>query len=238
LPHDVVREIAESSAGLAALHHLVVAVLISIFWIRRRSMERTVAAYFAVAFGTCCFALSTRPETRVLAVVSAGLSALWISEIVRVRNSLAFRSTPGPRLVVMAALWIFAFIYPGHSGNLPSFIFSSLGVTLPPTLIAALATVNAAAPFTNRPLHWTLAATGAVLGMIGLFTEGIVHVPLLVASGYAVPLLLGRAKVVEDRSPVSDTSMRAVADRIHGRRVLFTKARRSSVRKLDIRKRR
>ncbi|MBN2564454.1 MAG: hypothetical protein JXB46_01970 [Candidatus Eisenbacteria bacterium] len=238
MSHEIVREIAENSAGLAALHHLAAAVLISIFWMRRRSMERAVAVYFAVAFATCCFALFSRPETRVLAVMSALLSALWVYEVVKVRNSLTFRGTPRFRLAVMAALWLFAFVYPGHSGELPSFMFSSLGVTLAPTIIAALATMNAAAPFTNRPLHWSLAVSGAMIGAVGVLSEGIVHVPLLVASGYAVPLLLGRAKIVEGRSQVTETSMRAVADRIHERRVLFTKARRTSVRRLNIRKRR
>jgi hypothetical protein len=235
---EVAREIAESFAGLAALHHLAIAVLVAIFWIRRRSMERPVALYFVLAFATTCLALAGRPQTRGFAAISAALCALWIFEAVRVRGSMTFRSSPRPRLVVMLALWIYALIYPGHSGELPSFLFSSLGVTLAPTLIASLATLNAAAPSTNRSLHWSLAAAGAFVGVTGLLSEGIVHVPLLIASVYSVPLLMGRARTVEERPPVSDTSVRAVATRIHERRVLFSKARRTSVRRLKIRKRR
>lgn len=235
---DAVTEIAEAFAGLAALHHLAAAVLIVLFWIRRRSMERPVAVYFAAAFATSCFAQVGRPETLAFAAIAGVLSALWIREVLRPGNMLAFRSAPKLRLAVMAGLWIYAFVYPGHSGELPSFLFSSLGVALAPTLIAALATLNAAAPFTNRPLHWSLTAAGAIIGVAGLVAEGPVHLPLLVASGYSFPLLLGRAKSVDERSPVSDTSVRAVADRIHERRVFFTRARRSSVRRINIRKRR
>jgi hypothetical protein len=235
---EIAAEIAGRYAGLAALHHLTVAVLIAIFWIRRRSMERPVAVYFAAAFGTACAALAGSPQTRIFAVISAALSALWILEAFRPRGTIALRRSPKLRLAIMACLFIFALIYPGHSGELPSFLFSSLGVTLGPTLIAALATLNAVAPFTNRPLHWSLAAAGLLVGVAGLLAEGIVHVPLLVASGYSVPLLMGSARTVEERRPVSDTSVRAVADRIHKRRVLFSKARRTSVRRLNIRKRR
>jgi hypothetical protein len=234
---DAVVEIAEAFAGLAALHHLAAAVLIVLFWIRRRSMERPVALYFAAAFATSCIAQARRPETLAFAALAGGLCALWIREAIRPRNVLAFRSAPKLRLVVMAGLWVYAFVYPGHSGELPSFLFSSLGVALAPTLIAALATVNAAAPFTNRTLHWTLTAAGALTGIGGLVVEGPVHVPLLVATAYSFLLLLGRAKSVAERSKVSDTSVRAVADRIHERRVFFTRARRSSVRRLKIRKR-
>jgi hypothetical protein len=237
VPFDAVAEIAREFAGLAALHHLAAAILIVLFWIRRRSMERPVAAYFAAAFATSCFASASRSNTLVFAMISGALSVMWIREAVRPQNVLAFRSAPKFRLAVMAALWIYAFVYPGHSGELPSFLFSSLGVALAPTLIAALATLNAAAPFTNRSLHWSLAAAGALIAVAGLVTEGLVHAPLLIASGYSVPLLLGRTKSVEGRSPVSDTSVRAVADRIHERRVFFSRARRSSVRRLNIRKR-
>jgi hypothetical protein len=234
---EALVEVAGDFAGLAALHHLAMVVVAVIFWIRRRSMERIVALYFAAAFATVCVASAGRPGTRAFAALAAILSAMWIVEFIRARNTLAFRSAPKPRLAVMAALLLFAFLYPGHSGELPSFLFSSLGVTPAPTLIAALATLNAAAPSTNRARHWSLAVAGAAIGITGLISEGIVHVPLLVASGYAVPLLLGRARTVNERPAVSDTSVRAVTDRIHKRRVLLSKARRSSVRKLNLRKR-
>ncbi|MCK4679526.1 hypothetical protein KAT82_00215, partial [bacterium] len=72
----------------------------------------------------------------------------------------------------------------------------------------------------------------------GVFQEGWVHAPLIAASLYAVPLLLGRAKLLEDRGSIDATSVRAVHDRMHKRRVLLSRSRRSSIRKLDIRKRR
>jgi hypothetical protein len=234
---EVVAEVAASHLGLAALHHLAIAVLIAILWIRRESMERPVAIYFTAAFGTACAALAGRPETRVFAAMSGVLCAMWLREAVRAVGSMKLRRTPRLRLAVMAVLFLFAFLYPGHSGVMPVFLFSSLGVTLAPTLIAALATLNAAAPSTNRPLHWSVAAAGAAVGVSGLLSEGIVHIPLLVATGYAVPLLVGKARTVEERSALSDTSVRAVADRIHERRVLFSKARRTSVRRLRVRKR-
>jgi hypothetical protein len=237
MPHQVVAEIAESLPALAALHHLAVAVLLTIFWIRRRSMERPIAIYFAVAFITAAAALATRVETLLLAVISLALGVLWITEAVKVRTRIELNRTPKFRLLIVAALWVFAYVYPGHSGQLPSFLFSSLGVTLAPTLIAALATLDAAAPFTNRRLHWSLAGAGVLVGVLGLVSGSMVYLPLLVAAGYAIPLLLGRAKVLEPRTP-AETSVRAVTDRIHKRRVLLTRARRSSSHKLDIRKRR
>ena len=62
--------------------------------------------------------------------------------------------------------------------------------------------------------------------------------PLVAASLYAAPLLLGRAVVREDEGEADATSIRAVHDRMHKRRVLLSRPRRSSVRKLDVRRRR
>jgi hypothetical protein len=230
--------VAESFLLLAVGHHVAIAVVAVLLWIRRSSMERTVAVYFALAFATATVALASHPSTRVLAAFAAGLSALWCLEIAHPRNVLSFGRTPRLRLVVMGALGIFALLYPGYSGELPSFVFSPLGVILPPTLLLALALMNSAAPSTNRPVHWTLATIGLVTGAIGVFQEGWVHAPLIAASLYAVPLLLGRAKLLEDRGSSDTTSVRAVHDRMHKRRVLLSRPRRSSIRKLDVRRRR
>ncbi len=230
--------VAESFLLLAVGQHLAIAVVAVLLWIRRRSTERTVAVYFALAFATATVALASHPSARVMSAFAAGLSVLWCLEIAHPRNVLSFNRTPRPRLAVMGALGIFALLYPGYSGELPSFVFSPLGVILPPTLLLALALMNSAAPSTNRPVHWTLAAIGLVMGANGVFQEGWVHAPLIAASLYAVPLLLGRAKLLEDRGSIDATSVRAVHDRMHKRRVLLSRSRRSSIRKLDIRKRR
>jgi hypothetical protein len=230
--------VAESFLLLAVGHHLAIAVVAVLLWIRRRSTERTIAVYFALAFATATVALASHPSARVMSAFAAGLSVLWCLEIAHPRNVLSFNRTPRPRLALMGALGLFAVLYPGYSGELPSFVFSPLGVILPPTLLLALALMNAASPSTNRPVHWTLATIGLVMGANGVFQGGWVHAPLIAASLYAVPLLLGRAKLLEDRGSIDATSVRAVHDRMHERRVLLSRSRRSSIRKLDIRKRR
>ncbi|MEA3409734.1 MAG: hypothetical protein U9Q95_05245, partial [Candidatus Eisenbacteria bacterium] len=191
-----------------------------------------------LAFATAAVALASHPSARVAAVFAAGLSVLWSLEVAHPRNVLSFRRTPRRRLAVMGALGLFAVLYPGYSGELPSFVFAPLGVTLPPTILFALALMNAASPSTNRPVHWALATVGFVVGANGVLREGWIHAPLIVASVYAVPLLLGKAKLLEDHEEIDATSVRAVHDRMHKRRVLFSKPRRSSVRKLDVRRRR
>ena len=232
------RAVAESFLLLSAGHHVAIAVVAVLLWIRRSSMEKTVAVYFTLAFATATVALASHPSARVVAAFAAGLSVLWCFEIAHPRNVFSFNRTPRLRLAVMGALGFFALLYPGYSGELPSFVFSPLGVILPPTLLLALALMNAASPSTNRPVHWTLAAIGLVTGANGVFQEGWVHAPLVAASLYAVPLLLGRAKLLEDRGSTDATSVRAVHDRMHKRRVLLSRPRRSSVRKLAVRKRR
>jgi len=232
------HSIAESFSSMAAAHHLVVVVVAVLFWIRRRDMELTVAVYLAVAFVTATVAMATLPETRPAAAVSAALALLWFREVARRENVLALRRTPKSRLLIAALLGAYAFCYPGYSNELPPFVASPLGVTLAPTVLLALALMNAAAPDTSRVLHWSLVGVGAAVGVLGLATDGWVHVPLLLAALYGVPLLLGRATVVEERGETDATSVRAVHDRMHKRRVLMSRPRRSAVRKLDVRKRR
>ena len=192
----------------------------------------------AVVVATATVALAGHPSARPVAPLAAGLSALWCFEVARPKNVLSFRRAPRLRLAIMGALGLFALLYPGYSSELPSFVFSPLGVTLPPTLLLALAVINSAAPSTNRPLHWSLASAGLFISVSGLIVEGWIHVPLALASAYAVPLLLGRTKVIEGRGEADATSVRAVHERMHKRRVLLTRSRRSSVRKIDVRRRR
>ena len=232
------QEAAQRFLLLAGAHHLIVIVIGVLFWVRRRDMERPVAVYFGIAFATAAYAMATQSGGIVAAVTAAALSFLWWREVARVENSLALRRAPKFRLAAMALLGLYAFAYPGYSLELPSFAGSPLGVTLHPTVMLALALMNAAAPYTNRTLHWTLVGVGGVLGLVGLATGGWTHAPLVVTALYGVPLLLGRANVTEERSETDATSVRAVHDRMHKRRVLLSRPRRSSVRKLDVHKRR
>jgi len=71
------QAVAESFLLLAALHHLAVAVIAVLFWIRRRSMERSVGVYFALAFATSTIALASYAPARAMAALPAGLAALW-----------------------------------------------------------------------------------------------------------------------------------------------------------------
>jgi hypothetical protein len=235
MSHEAQLAVAADFSLLAALHHLAIVVVAALFWIRRRSMERTVAVYMALAFATATLALASHPPARAHSPFAAGLAVLWVLEAVHLRNVLSFRRTPRLRMWLMAAAALYALLYPGYSGELPAFVFSPIGVTLPPTVLLALAVMNAAAPRTNRVLHWPLAVVGLAVGGEGLFMEGWVHAPLAATALYAVPLLLGKATLREDPGEADTTSVRAVHDRIHKRRVLMSRPRRSSVRKLDIR---
>ncbi len=240
---ELLKTIALEHLGLAAGHHLAIAVMGALFWIRRSSMERIVDVYFAAAFSTTAFALSSTAASRstaflaagLTAVLAAGLAALWIREAVLLRNVYDFRRTPRARLAVMAVAALFAIVYPGYSGELPSFIFSPLGVLLPPTLLLALALLNCASPATDRVLHWTLAGAGFLTGGIGLAIEGPVHVPLLVAAAYAVPLLLGKGRQVARESDAGSDSVQKMRDRMYARKTFLPGPREPRRRRFNIR---
>lgn len=219
---DALAQVSHEFLFLSAFHHLVLFTILAMFWVRRRSMERVVAGYFGFAFATTAFALSTRAGTLAPAVVSALAAALWVREAVRPRTVLSFQRTPRARLAVMGAAGLFALVYPGYSEGLPSIVFAPLGVILPPTLIAATALLNCAAPATDRALHWSLTAVGIATATIGLAVErSWVHVPLLVVSIYAVPLLLGKARSIERPVEPPGTSIKAMRDRMYARRTLL-----------------
>lgn len=219
---DALRQVSREFLSLSAFHHLVLFTILVMFWVRRQSMERVIAGYFTFAFGTATIALATHPGTRASAVAAACVAALWVREVVRPRTVLTFRETPRARLIVMGLAGVFALAYPGYSEGLPSIVFAPLGVILPPTLIAATALLNCAAPRTDRPLHWSLAAIGLAVAAVGAGEErSWVHAPLLVVSLYAVPLLLGKAKTVERPEAVPETSLKKMRDRLYARRTLL-----------------
>ena len=235
---EVLRAVSEEFLLLSLIHHLVFVVVLVILWIRREAMARTVNAYFAVAFATASFALATRPETRATAVVSAALAALWLWSAGGSKLALSFDRTPRLRLWIMAVLGLFGLAYPGYSGELPSAFFAPLGVILPPTVVVALAVLNAAAPSTNRIVHWSLAATGLGVGAAGLATEGWVHVPLVAISVYAVALLLGAGRVIEEQDGPRERSVREIRDRMYSRRTILPGPRDPRRRRFRSRRRR
>ena len=219
---DALRQVSGEFLSLSALHHLVLFTILVMFWVRRRSMERVVAGYFAFAFGTATIALGTHAETRASAVAAAYVAALWIREVARPRTVLTFRETPRARLIVMGLAAAFALAYPGYSEGFPSIVFAPLGVILPPTLLAATALLNCAAPRTDRLLHWSLAAIGLAVAAVGAGGERPwINAPLLVVSLYAVPLLLGRARTVERPEVAPEASLRKMRDRLYARWTLL-----------------
>jgi len=218
---QLLKAIALDHLHLSGAHHAVLIVILTVFWIRRRSMERVVDVYLAAAFATTSFALASAPGTRPGAGVAACLSVLWILDAVRPRNVMSFRRTPAIRMAVMAVVGAFALVYPGYSGELPSLFFAPVGVTLAPTLTIALALLNCAWPGTNRALHWSHVVCGATVSITGLFVEGWIHLPLLVASVYAVPLLLGRGRMTEERDPTAGRSVRGIRDRMYTRKTFL-----------------
>ncbi len=215
------REIAAGHLPLAAAHHLAAGVIAVICWVRRRSMERAVAWYLTAAFATVAFAAWSQPSTRWATVVAALIGVFWALDAARGGHGIDLRRTPRLRLLVMGAAALFALVYPGYAGKLPSFIFSPLGVLLPPTLVLALAVVNAASPSVDRTLHWMLAAAGVAVGVAGLLSEGLVHVPLILVAVYALPLLLGRGRSVDPADTTGGESVRQIRNRMYSRKTLL-----------------
>jgi len=234
----VLKQVSEEFLLLSGLHHVAFVVLAAILWMRREAMARIVDAYFAVAFATAAFALATRPETRLAALVAAALAALWLRDATRPKLAIAFGRTPRLRLWIMAALGLFGIAYPGYSGELPGAFFAPLGVILPPTVILALAILNAASPTTNGIVHWSLAATGLVVGGVGLVVEGWIHAPLIAVAIYAVALLLGAGRVIEEREGARERSVREIRDRMYSRKTMLPGPRDPRRRRFGSRRRR
>jgi hypothetical protein len=235
---EVLRQISEEFLLLSVLHHMAFVVLAAILWMRREAMARTADVYFGVAFATAAFALATRRETVAAAVVAAALAALWLWDAARPRLAIAFGRTPRLRLWIMAALGLFGLAYPGYSGELPGAFFAPLGVILPPTLIVGLAVLNAASPSTNRVVHWSLTATGLVVGGAGLVLEGWTHAPLVAIAAYAAALLLGAGRVIEERDGPRERSVREIRERMYSRRTILPGPRDPRRRRFRSRRRR
>ena len=231
----VLREIAADHLALAVAHHLAVGVIGALFWIRRRSMERVVDVYLAVAFATVAYATWRVAATLPWAIVAVAIALLWLRDARRPRNTFDFRLTPRPRLVIMGAAALFALLYPGYSPGLPAFAVSPLGVILAPTLVLALALLNSASPATDRGLHWTLAAAGGAAALTGLLVEGPIHLPLLLVAAYAVRLLLGKGKERE-HGDSSSPSVRQIRDRMYSRKTLLPGPREARPRRFRIRR--
>lgn len=217
---ELLKAVALRFAGLAAIHHIALTILAGVYWGHRRGMNRVIDVYLATAFGTTAFALATERRLVPWALLAGVLAALFVAEVVRPTNDFRFLRTPRVRLVVMVALGLFGFAYPGYSGDYPGMIFAPLGVILPPTLLVALALLNSAWPDSNRVLHWALALSGLAVGVPGLVAEGWLHAPLLAASLYAVPLLLGRGKTIAPTDP-SAGGIREIRDRMYSRWTLL-----------------
>jgi len=230
--------IAQRHLALAGAHHLALIVILTLLWTRRRGMERTVAAYFTSAFATAALALLTESGTRPLGAVAAALAALWATEVVRPRGTLSFEATPRGRLAAMALLGLFGFAYPGYSGELPSFLFSPMGVLLPPSLLVATALLNCVAPRSNRLLHWAHAVSAGAIGAVVVRLEGWTAVPLFAVSAYAAALLLGRGRIAAPRDPARETTVRQIRDRMYSRRTLLPGPHDPRRRRLPVRRRR
>jgi len=212
-----VREVALSFLPLAGLHHLALFVILVVVWSRREAARPILSAYLTVAFATAAVSLLSTEGARPLGPVAVALAALWLAETLRPATRLAFRRTPRPRLVMMGAAAAFAVAYPGHSGELPSFIFSPLGVTLAPTLLASLALLNATEGPTNRTLHWSLSCVGLALGAIGVALQQWAEIALLAVSLYAMVLLVRGGRLLPTEGDERPTSVRDVRQRMYSR---------------------
>jgi hypothetical protein len=217
----VLKEVASRHMALAGLHHLALFAILVVVWARRSVASRVLAVYFTVAFATAAFSLFSDSGTIPQALVAVALAMLWCIEGVRGRIALAFAATPRLRLVAMACAGAFALNYPGYSEGLPSFIFSPVGVILEPTLLAAVALLNASCRPARGPLHWSLAVAGLAVGAVGLAVDGWAHVPLVIASAYAVPLLLGRGRFRPGSAAPDASSVREIRDRMYSRRSML-----------------
>lgn len=216
-----IAAVAERFLFVGALHHLVLAVTAVVLWQRRRGIERAIAVYFSAAFATSAACTAVEPATRIWSALSLALAALWVREAARPEAQIELARVPRPRVLVCALAALFAVSYPGYTGELPAFIFSPLGVLPAPTLLAALAATNLAPPRSNRPLHWSLVAAGALVGILSLPTEEWAAVPLLALSVYGAILLSGRARLRPVASETPEGSVRQIRDRMYTRKTLL-----------------
>ncbi|MBD3348961.1 MAG: hypothetical protein GF400_07175 [Candidatus Eisenbacteria bacterium] len=215
------REVALGHLPLSGFHHLLAFVVLVTLWSRREAAGRVLPTYLAAAFGTASFALLSQAGARAHGAVAVILTVLWLREALSPGGRIAFRRTPRFRLTLMVIAGAFALSYPGYSGELPPFIFSPLGVTLSPTLIAALALLNATEGPTDRLLHWTTTAAGLLFGTLGVaagvWQDGV----LLFVALYAALLLIRGRKLLPSDDVDAPRSVDEIRSRIYSRRSLL-----------------
>jgi hypothetical protein len=219
------REVAIRFLPLAGLHHLAIFVIAVTVWNRRESAHRLLGFYLSTAFATSSVVLLTHTGTRPAGMVAVVLCALWLRYTLGSGRGFSFRLTPRPRLALMGLAVAFAVGYPGFSPDLPSFIFSPLGVTLRPTVLASLAVLNAVERRVDRTLHWALTVAGALLGVVGMARGFWPDAALVLTSGYAVFLLLRGGGVLSDVDDAPAGNVEEMRRRMYSRRSFLLKPR-------------
>ncbi len=218
-------EIALRHLPLAGFHHLLLAVLAAMWWLRRDQIGRCLSAYMAFAFATTAVALRSHPAWWLAGgLVSAALALAWLREAICPRFRMSFERTPKLRLGLMLAAAGFAVAYPGYSGDLPAFIFSPLGVTVRPTLLLALALLNSVTPTADRTLRWTHAVAGVCYGAAGVASASslgpasvVASLVLVLTSCYALALLIVAAREIDTDNAPSATSIEQLRTRMYQR---------------------
>jgi hypothetical protein len=218
-------DIALRHLPLAGFHHLLIAVLAVMWWLRREEVGRFLSAYMALAFATTAVALRSHPAWWLAGgLVSGVLAMAWLREAIRPRFRMSFERTPRLRLSLMVVAAGFAVAYPGHSGDLPVFIFSPLGVTVRPTLLLALAVLNSVTPTADPTLRWTHAVAGVCYGIAGVvsaFPLGpasvVASLVLVLTSCYALALLIVGAREIDPGDAPGATSIQQLRTRMYQR---------------------
>ncbi|MCK4512832.1 hypothetical protein KAW64_13890 [bacterium] len=222
-------EIALRHLPLAGFHHLLIFTVAVMWWIRREKIGRFLSAYMALAFATTTVALHSHPAWWLAGgLVSGALAIAWLRETIHPSFVMSFERTPRPRLVLMLVAAGFAVAYPGHSGDLPGFIFSPLGVTVQPTLLLALALLNAVTPIANRNLRLIHAIAGICYGVVGVVNAislgpaTVVAASVLVlTSCYTITLLIVGARETDQDNVPGAVSIEQLRARMYQRRTFL-----------------
>jgi hypothetical protein len=215
---DVLSELALGNAELAAAHHLIFILAVVFLWLRR-DLGRVPAVILTLAFGSAAWVSLPAPGARVAGAASAALALAWAAEVVRPRSTLSFEGTSRARVFWSLVAFVYAFVYPGFTPDLPLFVFAPLGVLLPPTVLAALALQNVAAPKVDRRSHWAHVAVGLGFGVWGLALGTWTHAPLVAISLWGAVLLVRGTTRREDVEP--EGSVRAIRERMYARKTIL-----------------
>ncbi len=222
-------EIALRHLPLAGFHHLLIFTVAVVWWIRREKVGRVLSAYMALAFATTTVALRSHPAWWLAGgLVSGALAVAWFREAIRPSFHTSFEHTPRLRLGLMLVAAGFAVAYPGHSGDLPAFVFSPLGVTVQPTLLLALAFLNSVTPIANRNLRWIHAIAGTCYGVAGVVsalslgpTTIVASLVLVLASCYTFVLLIVGTHEIDPNDARGATSVKQLRARMYRRHTLL-----------------